>query len=328
VADHQKIAATIRQIEKMHGANAVVRLGSKKIVPVPVISTGVLSIDAALGVGGFARGRIAEIYGPESGGKTTLALQVVAQAQMEGGAAAFIDAEHALDLTYARKLGVDVENLYVAQPDNGEQALEIAEALIKSGEIDVVVVDSVSALVPKAELEGEMGQPQMGLQARLMSQAMRKLTAIVAHTKTCVIFINQIRYKIGVMYGNPETTSGGIALKFSTSHRVHVQKSTKIKEGENVVGNVVKIRVEKNKLGAPYQEAEVEMLYGQGFSCLRDLLKLARQHGLIEANGAWITYGGERWHGQTDALEALATNVPLRKKLTEEVRTKLFSQEG
>ena len=327
MADHSKIAATVRQIEKLHGANAVMRLGSRKIVPVAVISTGVLSIDAALGVGGFARGRIAEIYGPESGGKTTLALQVIAQAQIGDGAAAFVDAEHALDLGYARKLGVDVENLYVAQPDNGEQALEIAEALIKSGEFDIVVVDSVSALVPKAELEGEMGQPQMGLQARLMSQALRKLTALVAKTKTCLIFINQIRFKIGIMYGNPETTSGGVALKFSASQRVHVHGSTKIKEGDESIGRMVKVRVEKNKLGAPYQEAEVTMLFGQGFNPLVDLVKVGTEAGVIEKSGTWLSFGSDRLgQGREQAIELLAGNGELCKKLTVAVRSKLFPE--
>ncbi len=277
----------IAQIEKDYGKGSIMRLGNRDVlVPVSVISTGSISIDAALGVGGFPRGRVIEVYGPESGGKTTLTLHVIAEAQKTGGIAAFIDAEHALDPTYARKLGVDVDNLLVSQPDNGEQALEIAEALIRSGGVDMVVVDSVAALVPKAELEGEMGEPQMGLQARLMSQALRKLTAIVSKSRTCLIFINQIREKIGVMFGNPETTTGGRALKFYSSIRVDIRRIQSIKEGDRVVGSRTRAKIVKNKVAAPFREAEFDIIYGEGVSREGDLLDLGVMKNCARKNRA------------------------------------------
>ncbi len=286
------LESAITQIEKQYGKGSIMRLGSKDVmVPVSVISTGALSIDAALGVGGFPRGRVVEVFGPESGGKTTLALHVIAEAQKTGGQAAFIDAEHALDPRYARKLGVDVDNLLVSQPDNGEQALEIAETLIRSGAVDVVVVDSVAALVPKAELEGEMGEPQMGLQARLMSQALRKLTAIVSKSRTCLVFINQIREKIGVLFGNPETTTGGRALKFYSSIRLDIRRIQAIKDGDRVVGSRTRAKVVKNKVAAPFREAEFDILYGEGVSREGDLLDLGVEKALIEKAGTWLSFG-------------------------------------
>src|SRR5438876_1466362 len=308
---------TLGQIEKQFGKGSILRLGSKEaIVPVSVISTGSIAVHAALGIGGFPRGRVCEIYGPESSGKTTIALQVVAQAQKNGGMAAFIDVEHALDPTYARKLGVDVDNLLVSQPDNGEQALEIAETLIRSGGVDVVVVDSVAALVPKAELEGEMGEPQMGLQARLMSQALRKLTAIVSKSRTCLIFINQIREKIGVMFGNPETTTGGRALKFYASMRVDIRRIQAIKEADKVVGSRTRAKVVKNKVAAPFREAEFDIVYGEGISREGDLIDLGVDKGLIEKSGTWLSFGGERLgQGRENARIFLKENTDIREKL-------------
>jgi recombination protein RecA len=317
--------AAIAQIEKSYGKGSIMRLGSRDIlVPVSVIPSGCLSIDAALGVGGFPRGRVIEIYGPESGGKTTMTLHVIAEAQKLGGQAAFIDAEHALDPVYARKLGVDVDNLLVSQPDNGEQALEIAQELIRSNAVDIVVVDSVAALVPKAELEGDMGDPQMGLQARLMSQALRKLTGIVSKSRTCLIFINQIREKIGVMFGNPETTTGGRALKFYASMRVDIRRIQAIKEGDRVVGSRTRAKVVKNKVAAPFREAEFDILYGEGISREGDLLDLGVEKGVVEKSGTWLSYGGERMgQGRENARVFLKENKDIRDKLENALRKKL-----
>ena len=319
------IDLALSQIEKQFGKGSIMRLGSKEaVIPIAVISTGAISFDAALGVGGFPRGRVVEIFGPESSGKTTIALQVVAEAQKNGGMAAFVDAEHALDPQYAKKLGVDVDNLLVSQPDYGEQALEITEALVRSNAIDVLVVDSVAALVPKAELEGEMGDTLPGLQARLMSQALRKLTAIVAKSKTCLIFINQIREKIGVMFGNPETTSGGRALKFYSSVRVDVRRIASIKEGDRVVGNRTKVKIVKNKMAAPFREAEFDILYGEGISREGDLIDLAVGLNLVEKSGAWFSFGGERiGQGRENARQFLRDNADVRRKLETEVRKAL-----
>src|SRR5213082_642090 len=313
------------QIEKQFGKGSILRLGSKEaLVPVSVISTGSISVDAALGVGGFPRGRINEIYGPESSGKTTIALQVVAEAQKKGGMAAFIDVEHALDPAYARKLGVDVDNLLVSQPDYGEQALEITGHLIASGQIDVLVVDSVAALVPKAELDGEMGDSHMGLQARLMSQALRKLTGAVSKSRTCLIFINQIREKIGVMFGNPETTTGGKALKFYSSMRIDIRRIGAVKEGDVVVGSRTRAKVVKNKVAAPFREAEFDIVYGEGISREGDLIDLGVDKGVLEKSGTWISFGGERMgQGRENARVFLKENKDIRDKLENVLRKKL-----
>jgi recombination protein RecA len=319
------LEAAISQIEKSYGKGSIMRLGSRDVlVPVSTIPTGCLSIDSALGVGGLPRGRVVEIYGPESGGKTTLTLQVIAEAQKLGGQAAFIDAEHALDPVYARKLGVDVDNLLVSQPDNGEQALEIAETLIRSGGVDVVVVDSVAALVPKAELEGDMGDPSMGLQARLMSQALRKLTAIVSKSRTCLIFINQIREKIGVMFGNPETTTGGRALKFYSSIRIDIRRIQAIKDGDRVVGNRTRAKVVKNKVAAPFREAEFDIIYGEGISREGDLIDLGVDQGLLEKSGTWISFNGERMgQGRENARLFLREHKDIRDKVENALRKKM-----
>ncbi len=316
---------TLGQIEKQFGKGSILRLGSKEaIVPVAVISTGSIAVDAALGIGGFPRGRVCEIYGPESSGKTTIALQVVAQAQKNGGMAAFIDVEHALDPIYARKLGVDVDNLLVSQPDYGEQALEITGALIASGSIDVLVVDSVAALVPKSELDGEMGDSHMGLQARLMSQALRKLTGVVSKSKTCLIFINQIREKIGVMFGNPETTTGGRALKFYASIRVDIRRIAAIKDGEAVIGNRTKVKIVKNKLAAPFREAEFDIIYGEGISREGDLMDLGVAQNMVEKSGSWFSYKGERiGQGRENAKQFLKDNPDLRQQLETDIRKHL-----
>jgi len=315
----------IAQIEKQYGKGSIMRLGNKDVlVPVNVIPTGSISIDAALGVGGLPRGRVIEIYGPESGGKTTLTLHVIAEAQKLGGQAAFIDAEHALDPAYARKLGVDVDNLLVSQPDNGEQALEIAEALIRSNAVDVIVIDSVAALVPRAELEGDMGDPQMGLQARLMSQALRKLTAIVSKSKTCLIFINQIREKIGVMFGNPETTTGGRALKFYSSIRLDIRRIQSIKEGDRVVGSRTRAKVVKNKVAAPFREAEFDIIYGEGVSREGDLLDVGVAKNILEKSGTWISYKSERLgQGRDNARQFLKENTDIRDKIEVDLRKAL-----
>ena len=310
------------QIEKQFGKGSVLRLGSKDAVqPVSVIATGAVSLDWALGVGGFPRGRVIEIFGPESSGKTTLALETIAQAQKAGGTAAFIDAEHALDPLYARKLGVDVDNLLVSQPDYGEQALEIAEALVRSGAIDVLVVDSVAALVPKAELDGEMGDSHMGLQARLMSQALRKITGIVSKSNTCFIFINQIREKIGVMFGNPETTTGGRALKFYSSVRVDIRRTNAIKDGEEVVGSRTKVKIVKNKVAPPFRTAEFDIMYGEGISREGDLVDLGAEHNIVEKSGSWYSYKGERiGQGRENAKQFLKDNPDVKRDLDIEAR--------
>jgi len=318
------LGATLSQIEKQFGKGSIIRLGGQPVQAVPAISTGSISVDYALGIGGFPRGRISEIFGPESSGKTTVALQVVAEAQKTGGMAAYIDVEHALDPIYARKLGVDVDNLLVSQPDYGEQALEITNALITSGSIDVLVVDSVAALVPKAELDGEMGDSFMGVQARLMSQAMRKLTGIVSKSNTCLIFINQIREKIGVMFGNPETTTGGRALKFYSSVRTDIRRIAAIKDGEVVTGNRTKIKVVKNKMAPPFREAEFDIIYGEGISKEGDLIDLGVAQNLVEKSGAWYSYKGERiGQGRENARQFLKDNPEVRKKLDTELRKAL-----
>ena len=315
----------LSQIEKQFGKGSILRLGSKDaIVPVTVISTGSISLDAALGVGGFPRGRIIEIFGPESSGKTTIALQVIAEAQRRGGIAAFIDVEHALDPVYARKLGVDIDNLLVSQPDYGEQALEITNTLTSSGQIDVLVVDSVAALVPKAELEGEMGDSHMGVQARLMSQALRKLTGVVSKSRTCLIFINQIREKIGVMFGNPETTTGGRALKFYSSVRLDIRRIAAIKDGETVVGNRTKIKVVKNKVASPFREAEFDIIYGEGVSKEGDLLDLGVAQNIVEKSGSWFSYKGDRiGQGRENARQFLKDNNDIRQSIDTELRKAL-----
>ncbi len=327
MADERKrqLEVAMTQIEKQFGKGTIMRLGMKDaLVEVPVISTSCLSIDAALGVGGMPRGRVVEIFGPEAGGKTTLALHVIAEAQKQGGMAAFIDAEHALDANYAKALGVDVDNLLVSQPDYGEQALEVAETLIRSAAVDVVVVDSVAALVPKAELDGDMGDPQMGLQARLMSQALRKLKAIVNKSGTCLIFINQLREKIGIMFGNPETTPGGRALKFYSDVRVDVRRIAAIKEGDRIIGSHVRVKVVKNKLAAPFREAELDLIYGEGLSRETDLLDLAVTHGLVEKSGAWFTFESERiGQGRENARQFLRENRDVYAKLDRLLRQKL-----
>ena len=319
------IDLTLSQIEKQFGKGSIMKLGSKgAIVPIAVISTGAISFDAALGVGGFPRGRVVEIFGPESSGKTTIALQVIAEAQRQGGMAAFVDAEHALDPIYATKLGVDVDNLLVSQPDYGEQALEIAEALVRSGAIDVLVVDSVAALVPKAELDGEMGDSHVGLQARLMSQALRKLTGIVAKSHTCLVFINQIREKIGVMFGNPETTTGGRALKFYSSVRIDIRRIGAIKDGDQVVGSRTRVKIGKNKTAAPFREAEFDMMYGEGISKEGDLLDLAVVGNLVEKSGSWFSYKTDRiGQGRENAKQFLRDNKDIMAKLETEVRQSL-----
>jgi recombination protein RecA len=315
----------VGQIEKQFGKGSIMRLGQKGgVAPIEAIPTGAISIDYALGIGGMPRGRVVEIFGPESSGKTTLALQVIAQAQKSGGMAAFVDAEHALDATYAQKLGVDLDGLLVSQPDNGEQALEIVEVLIRSGGVDVVVVDSVAALVPRAEIEGEMGEAQMGLQARLMSQALRKLTGVVSKSKTCLVFINQLREKIGVMFGNPETTTGGRALKFYASVRVDIRRIASIKEGENVVGGRTRVKVVKNKLAPPFREAEFDVMYGEGISREGDLLDLAVEHKVIEKSGAWFAYSGERLgQGRENVKQFLKDHPEITRVIEERVRKEL-----
>ena len=319
------VELALSQIEKQCGKGSIVRLGSREaLIPIAVISTGSISFDAALGVGGIPRGRVIEVFGPESSGKTTITLQIIAEAQRNGGLAAFVDAEHALDPGYAKKLGVDVDNLLVSQPDNGEQALEITEALVRSGAIDVLVVDSVAALVPKAELDGEMGDSHVGLQARLMSQALRKLTGTVSKSRTALIFINQIREKIGVMFGNPETTTGGRALKFYSSVRIDIRRIAAIKEGDAVTGNRTKVKIVKNKVAAPFREAEFDILYGEGISREGDVLDLAVANNIVEKSGAWYSYSGERiGQGRENTRSFLKENKDTFAKMDGELRKRL-----
>jgi recombination protein RecA len=319
------IEMAVGQIEKQFGKGSIMRLGQKDAVAqIPAISTGAVSLDYALGIGGMPRGRVIEIFGPESSGKTTLALQVIAEAQKTGGMAAFVDAEHALDAQYAKKLGVDLDNLLVSQPDNGEQALEIVEVLVRSGGVDVVVVDSVAALVPRAEIEGEMGEAQMGLQARLMSQALRKLTGIVSKSKTCLVFINQLREKIGVMFGNPETTTGGRALKFYASVRVDIRRIGAIKDGDVVVGGRTRVKIVKNKVAPPFREAEFDVMYGEGISREGDLLDLAVDKRIVEKSGTWFAFSGERLgQGRENVKQFLKENPAIFKAIEEKVRKEL-----
>jgi len=319
------IEAAVSQIEKQFGKGSVMKLGQKgAAVPVSAIPTGSISFDLALGIGGFPRGRVVEIYGPEATGKTTLALHVIAEAQKRGGQAAFIDAEHALDPKYAASIGIDIDNLLISQPDYGEQALEIAEVLVRSGAVDVVVVDSVAALVPKAELEGEMGDSHMGLQARLMSQALRKLTAIVARSRTCFIFINQIREKIGMFIGNPETTTGGRALKFYASMRIDVRRLSVIKEGDSVVGSRVKVKIVKNKMAPPFRDAQFDIVFGEGISREGDLVDVGYENGLLDKAGTWYSYKNERLgQGRDNVKRLLKENRELAARLEAEIRTKV-----
>jgi recombination protein RecA len=326
--DRERLKAidmAVGQIEKQFGKGSIMRLGQKDAVyTVPAISTGAVSLDYALGIGGVPRGRVVEIFGPESSGKTTLSLQVIAEAQKLGGMAAFVDAEHALDAQYAKKLGVDLDNLLVSQPDNGEQALEIVEVLVRSGGVDVVVVDSVAALVPRAEIEGEMGDAQMGLQARLMSQALRKLTGVVAKSRTCLIFINQLREKIGVMFGNPETTTGGRALKFYSSVRLDIRRIGAIKDGDVVVGGRTRVKVVKNKVAPPFREAEFDVMYGEGISREGDLLDLAVDRKLVEKSGTWFAFNGERLgQGRENVKQFLKDNPAVFRSLEDKVRQDL-----
>ena len=326
VDDREKaVDLAITQIERQFGKGSIMRLGGKEIATdVQVISTGAISLDYALGVGGVPRGRVIEIYGPESGGKTTLALHIVAEAQKNSGLAAFIDAEHALDVTYARKIGVNTDDLLISQPDTGEQALEIAEVLVRSGALDVMVIDSVAALVPKSELEGDMGDAQMGLQARLMSQALRKLTGAISKSKTTVIFINQLRSKIGVFMGNPETTTGGNALKFYASMRLDIRKVTALKQGDNVIGSRTRVKVVKNKVAPPFREAEFDIIFGEGISREGDILDLAATHGLVEKSGAWYSYKGERLGQGRENVRAFFKEKPeVMAEIEESLRAKL-----
>jgi recombination protein RecA len=319
------IELAVGQIEKQFGKGSIMRLGQKDVIAtMPSISTGSVSLDYALGIGGVPRGRVVEIFGPESSGKTTLSLQVIAEAQKLGGMAAFVDAEHALDAQYARKLGVDLDNLLVSQPDNGEQALEIVEVLVRSGGVDVVVVDSVAALVPRAEIEGEMGEAQMGLQARLMSQALRKLTGVVSKSKTCLIFINQLREKIGVMFGNPETTTGGRALKFYASVRIDIRRIGAIKDGDVIVGGRTRVKVVKNKVAPPFREAEFDVMYGEGISKEGDMLDLAVERKIVEKSGTWFAFSGERLgQGRENVKQFLKDNPAVYKSIEDKVRREL-----
>lgn len=324
-ADREKaVDLAITQIEKQFGKGSIMRLGGEEVISdVPATPTGSISLDVALGVGGVPRGRVVEIFGPESGGKTTLALHIVAEAQKRGGLAAFVDAEHALDVGYARKIGVNTDDLLISQPDTGEQALEIAEVLVRSGAVDILVIDSVAALVPRSELEGDMGDAQMGLQARLMSQALRKLTGTIGKTMTTVIFINQMRMKIGVFFGNPETTTGGNALKFYSSMRLDIRRISAIKQGQDVIGNRTRVKVVKNKLAPPFKEAEFDIIFGEGISKEGDLLDLASESGIVEKSGAWYSYGGERiGQGRENTRAFMKDNPDITARILEEVSDK------
>jgi recombination protein RecA len=315
------VDSAMSQIERQFGKGSIMKLGSRPIVDIPTISTGSIALDRAMGIGGFPRGRVVEVYGPESSGKTTLALHVVANAQKQGGIAAFIDAEHALDEAYARRLGVNCDELLVSQPDTGEQALEIADMLLRSGAIDVIVIDSVAALVPRAEIEGEMGDAHMGLQARLMSQALRKLTGTIGKTNTCLIFINQIRMKIGIVFGNPETTTGGNALKFYASLRLDIRRLAAIKNGQDVVGNRTKVKVVKNKMAPPFKEAEFDIMYGEGISTVGDMLDVGVEAGIIDKSGAWYSFNGERiGQGRENVKSFLKDNADIYAALNQRVR--------
>ena len=320
---NKAVEQAISQIEKQFGKGSIMKMSDDNVINIPAISTGSLALDLALGVGGVPRGRVIEIYGPESSGKTTLALHISAEAQKRDGMVAFVDAEHALDMAYARKLGVDVDSLLVSQPDTGEQGLDIAEILVRSGAIDVLVVDSVAALVPRAEIEGDMGDSHMGLQARLMSQALRKLTGTISKSKTCVIFINQIRMKIGVMFGNPETTTGGNALKFYASQRLDIRRTGAIKDGTDVIGNRTKVKVVKNKIAPPFKEAEFDIIYGHGISKEGDILDLGVEMNLVEKSGAWYSFEGERiGQGRENVKKFLSENTDILDKIAELVREK------
>lgn len=318
------LQSTVEKLEKDYGKGTIMKMGDRIVTETASISSGSIALDVALGIGGYPRGRVIEIYGPESSGKTTLAIHAISEAQKSGGIAAYIDAEHAFDRTYAEKLGVDVENLYISQPDNGEQALEITDHLIRSGAIDIIVIDSVAALTPKAEIEGEMGDSKMGLQARLMSQALRKLTANISRTNTCCVFINQLRDKIGVMFGNPETTTGGNALKFYSSVRLDIRKMTQIKEGEEATGNRVRVKVVKNKLAPPFRKAEFDIVFGEGISLLGEIIDLGVEHNIIKKSGSWFSYGDTKLGQGRDAVkQLLADNPELIKELSQKVREKL-----
>ena len=322
--DREKaVEQAISQIERQFGRGSIMKLGEERVLDVPAISTGSIALDLALGIGGVPRGRVVEIYGPESSGKTTLALHIAAEAQAKGGMVAFIDAEHALDVAYARKLGVDVDSLLVSQPDTGEQALDIAEILVRSGAIDALIIDSVAALVPRAEIEGDMGDQHMGLQARLMSQALRKLTGTISKSRTCVIFINQIRMKIGVMFGNPETTTGGNALKFYASQRLDIRRTGAIKEGDQIIGNRTRVKVVKNKIAPPFKEAEFDIIYGHGISKEGDILDLGVSLGAVEKSGAWYSFGEERiGQGRENVKRFLSEHIDVRDKIADLIHEK------
>ncbi len=324
VEREKALKLAIEQIERQHGKGSIMHLNDRDIVKVDAISTGALSVDAAIGIGGVPRGRIIEIYGPESSGKTTLCLHVIAEAQKVGGVAAFVDTEHALDVNYAQRLGVDLNNLLLSQPEFGEQALDIVETLVRSNAIDVIVIDSVAALTPRIEIEGDMGDAQMGSQARLMSQAMRKLNAAIGKSNTCVIFTNQLRSKIGVMYGNPETTTGGNALKFYASVRIDIRRKDVIKEGQEIIGNRVRIKVVKNKVAPPFKEVEIDIMYNEGISKIGDLIDIATENGIINKSGSWYGYGEDRVQGKEAMKKLMKENSTLLEKLEAEVRAKLI----